>query len=599
VAEVKRLLAVLALAPLAAGDFAAAQTPAPSPAPRPAWIVKSDANADVLLKVVARFSPEGAGQIGVSGLDDQVLDLQPRLDERTEAANREALAELERRRTAETDPLVRQDLDILIQTTRDQIEGDALTRKYELPYFDVPLTIFRGLRALLDDQVAPERRAAALVRLRKYAGEVSGTTALTVLAEQRMREKLGHAALLGPPRAEVEKNLGNTAFYLDGIETLFQKYQVAGYEAPLAKLKTQVAAYNDFVKSAILPRSRTDFRLPPELYRSRLKNYGVDMAPEALADRARVAFVEIRNEMRAIAPLIAKEKGLTVTDYRDVLRALKKDQIVGEAILPHYQQRLASLEEIIRRERVVSLPTRPAQIRLASEAESAAQPAPNMRPPRLLGNTGERGTFVLPLRVPTTGAAGSEVKAYDDFTFGAASWTLTVHEARPGHELQFASIVEKGVSAARAVFAFNSVNVEGWALYMEAEMKPYLPLDGQLASLQARLLRAMRAFLDPELQLGRIQPEEAVKFLMDEGVFSEAMARQEVERYTFRAPGQATSYYYGYTRWMQLRSQAEMALGARFDRLRYHDYILSQGLLPPDVLAKAVMTEFVGAEKAR
>ena len=598
-AEVRSLLVALALAPLGAGDFAAAQTPAASPAPRPAWIVKSDANADVLLKVFARFSPEGAGQIGVSGLDEQVLDLQPRLYERRGAATKEALGELERRRAAETDPLVRQDLDILIESTKDQIEGDALSRKYELTYFDVPLTIFRGLRALLDDQIAPERRAAALARLKKYAGDVPGTTPLTVLAEQRMRERLGDASLLGPPRAEVEKNLGNTAFYLDGIEKLFQKYQVAGYEAPLAKLKTQVAAYNEFVKGTILPRSRTDFRLPPELYRSRLKNFGVDMAPEALADRARVSYVEIRNEMRAIAPLVAKEKGFTVTDYRDVLRALKKDQIVGEAILPHYQQRLASLEEIIRRERVVTLPTRPAQIKLASEAESAAQPAPNMRPPRLLGNTGERGTFMLPLRVPTAGAAGSEVKAYDDFTFGAASWTLTVHEARPGHELQFASIVEKGVSAARAVFAFNSVNVEGWALYMEAEMKPYLPLDGQLASLQARLLRAMRAFLDPELQMGRIQPEEAVKFLMDEGVYSEAMARQEVERYTFRSPGQATSYYYGYTRWMQLRSQAEMALGAKFDRLRYHDYILSQGLLPPDVLSKAVLTEFVAAEKAR
>ena len=181
--------------------------------------------------------------------------------------------------------------------------------------------------------------------------------------------------------------------------------------------------------------------------------------------------------------------------------------------------------------------------------------------PRLLGNTGERGVFVLPLRVPTTGAGGSQVKGYDDFTFDAASWTLTVHEARPGHELQFASIVEKGVSAARAVFAANSVNIEGWALYMEAEMKPYLPLDGQLISLQHRLLRAARAFLDPELQLGRVSPDDALRFLMDEVVLSEPMARQEVERYTFRSPGQATSYFYGYTRWMQLRSQAETALG--------------------------------------
>jgi uncharacterized protein (DUF885 family) len=42
-----------------------------------------------------------------------------------------------------------------------------------------------------------------------------------------------------------------------------------------------------------------------------------------------------------------------------------------------------------------------------------------------------------------------------------------------------------------------------------------------------------------------------------------------------------------------------MALGSRFDRQRYHDFILGQGLLPPDVLSKAVMTDFVAAEKAR
>ena len=103
---------------------------------------------------------------------------------------------------------------------------------------------------------------------------------------------------------------------------------------------------------------------------------------------------------------------------------------------------------------------------------------------------------------PSSGA----MQGFDDFTFDAASWTLTAHEARPGHELQFASLVEKGVSLARAVFAFNSVNVEGWALYAEAEMKPYLPLDGQLIGLQHRLMRAARAFLDPEREKAGAEP---------------------------------------------------------------------------------------------
>src|SRR6185295_7242339 len=113
----------------------------------------------------------------------------------------------------------------------------------------------------------------------------------------------------------------------------------------------------------------------------------------------------------------------------------------------------------------------------------AVQPAPHMLPPRLIGNTGEEGEFVLPLSMPASAGSGPSAK-YDDFTFDAASWMLTVHEARPGHELQFAAMVENGVSNARAIYAFNSVNVEGWGLYSEAEMKPYMPLDGQLVSLQ-------------------------------------------------------------------------------------------------------------------
>ena len=78
---------------------------------------------------------------------------------------------------------------------------------------------------------------------------------------------------------------------------------------------------------------------------------------------------------------------------------------------------------------------------------------------------------------------------------------------KQGHELQFAKMTEAGVSIPRAVFAFNSANVEGWALYAESFLKPYLPLEGQMGSLQMRLMRAARAFLDPMVNLGQVTPE--------------------------------------------------------------------------------------------
>ena len=92
--------------------------------------------------------------------------------------------------------------------------------------------------------------------------------------------------------------------------------------------------------------------------------------------RALVNFAELRNEMNALAPLVAGAEKLPAGgDYRSVLRALKKKQLTNASLMPLYSKRLATLEEIARRERVVTLPARKAVIRLASEAESAMQPA--------------------------------------------------------------------------------------------------------------------------------------------------------------------------------------------------------------------------------
>jgi uncharacterized protein (DUF885 family) len=107
------------------------------------------------------------------------------------------------------------------------------------------------------------------------------------------------------------------------------------------------------------------------------------------------------------------------------------------------------------------------------------------------------------------------------------------------------------------------------------------------------LQRAVRAFTDPELQMGKQTPEGALLLLQKEVGLSNPMASQEVERYTFRSPGQATSYFYGMTRLLQLRQDVEKAMGKNFDQQKYHDFILAQGLLPPDLLRKAVFTNFV------
>ncbi|MGL5076168.1 MAG: DUF885 family protein, partial [Waterburya sp.] len=165
---------------------------------------------------------------------------------------------------------------------------------------------------------------------------------------------------------------------------------------------------------------------------------------------------------------------------------------------------------------------------------------------------------------------------------------LTVHEGRPGHDLQFATIKNQikhhNLSAARTDFAFNAANVEGWATYAESMMQPYMPLEGRFMSLQFQLLRAARAFLEPELQLGRITTADALKILTQDAGFSKFFAQQEIKRYTQTLIGQAPAYFYGYQQFLTLRSQAEKKLGKRFNVKKFHDFVLRQGYLAPKLL---------------
>ncbi len=569
-----------------------AQTP-------PAWIAESNKHAQVLLDVLARFAPEGAGQFGVSGLDQEVTNLSEETFRKQREATQTALTKLQGLLQSEQNPMVRQDLEILIRSGQKAQKATQLSQDRLVPYVDAVALVFGGLRPLLDAQVAADRRPAAVVRLRKYAGLVDGYEPIATQVVRRIKAKLNDPKLLTPARQQVERDLANEPVLVQGMEKLFTQYNVEGWREPFETVKKQFAEYEQFIRTEVLPKARTDFKLPADLYALSLEQVGVGMAPEPLAKMARAAFTDIRQEMETLAPQVAKARGMTATDYREVIKALKKEQLVGDEILPHYRKRLAEIEAILKRENLVTLPQREARIRIASDAEAAQTPAPNMRPPRLLGNTGELGEFILPLNRPAAPDSKAAAQQYDDFTFQAASWTLTAHEARPGHEMQFAKMIEAGVSVARALFAFNSTNVEGWGLYAEWMMLPYMPPDGQLISLQFRLMRAARAFLDPELHMGRITPDEARRVLHDDVGLSAAMTESEVERYMFRAPAQATSYFYGYSQLLALRPEVEKAMGSRFSAREFHDFILAQGLLPPELLKDVVLKWAHGSSRAQ
>ena len=553
------------------------------------WIKESDKSAMLVLESQAAFQPEAIANRGLSEYDGNVLDLKPNYRERQTANNNQLIKELETRLQKETHPKVKQDLQILIQALADENETRRIDSQYMLPYYNIHRTMFGSFNALLDARNDKSRYPAALERLRKYTGVAEGYTPITELAKARSTEQFGNKALMGPYLGELEVDLNDAARFVAGVKAMFERAELAGWEEDFALLEQQLADYANWLKEEMLPRARDNNQLPAEVYANNLKNFGVRATPEELIEEAQYGYQFIRSEMKALAWKIAQDRGWEDKRLVPVMRKLKEEQIPQDKILAVYQERLAAIEEIILREGIITMPERDAVIRLATEAESAAIPASFMSPPQLINNTGQYGEFVL---VQSNPAKEGDAEM-DDWSHDAITWALTVHEARPGHELQFASLIENGTSLTRALFAFNSANAEGWGLYAETIMHEYLPQEAQLFNLFTRLMRAARMFLDPMINTGQLTPEQAVNFMMGQAALSRPMATSEAERYSFRMPGQATSYYYGYMNLMRLRTEVEIVLGDDFNQREFHDFILEQGLLPPELLRAAVLEKFV------
>jgi uncharacterized protein (DUF885 family) len=544
------------------------------------WIARSNENANLLIK--AESGSECTDQ-------PKAIELLATLNPKFQQCYRQSIANviktLEAKTQKETDPSVKLDLEILIQAANQELQSEELDQKYRLPYINLGRAILDSL-ADLDNQ-------SVLRQLNRYAGVEPGSTAIAVLATQQIRDRIQQTNLYFPDQAQVKEDLANTNVYLERIKTLLERKKARNYQAAYTSLRTQLSDYATVVQQTVLPNSRTDFRLPQALYNAELAERGVEIPVDQLIAQAHAAFQDVQRRMDILAPQIARQKRFQANGYRDVIRELKQAQLPRNQVVPHYEQRQKQLEAIIQREKLVTLPKRSLKIRLTTDRENATFPVPQYQRPE--SSSKMAGTFIIPVlkTLPKNSAP------YDDFTYPAVSWTLTAHEGRPGHDLQFTTVQDKGISEARSRFGVNAANHEGWALYAEAITLPYMPIEGQFISLQFQLLRSARAFLEPELHLGKITTDEALRVLTEDAGYSKFFAQQEIQRYTTKIPGQAPSYFYGFERLAQLRSEVEQKLGQKFNQQHFHDFILEQGFMPQRMLRKAVIEQFLKMEMDR
>ncbi len=167
---------------------------------------------------------------------------------------------------------------------------------------------------------------------------------------------------------------------------------------------------------------------------------------------------------------------------------------------------------------------------------------------------------------------------------------LTLHEAVPGHHLQFALAKEQDDQPDFRRNDYISAYGEGWALYAEklgVEMDIYETPYQDFGRLTYEMWRACRLVIDTGIHVKGWSRKQAQDYLKDNTALSIHEITTEVDRY-ISWPAQALSYKLGeYTIW-QLRRKAESQLGAEFDLRDFHDFILALGSVPLDILESEV-----------
>jgi uncharacterized protein (DUF885 family) len=179
--------------------------------------------------------------------------------------------------------------------------------------------------------------------------------------------------------------------------------------------------------------------------------------------------------------------------------------------------------------------------------------------------------------------------------FGVKS--LAYHETVPGHHLQAALAQEvPDLPDLRRNMQFNAF-VEGWALYAERlmwELGAYAnDAPGDLGRLRLEVFRAARLVVDTGIHARRWRFDEAVDYLVQATGYSAEYAQREVTRYSVW-PGQATSYYLGFLKLLELREKAKGALGGRFDLKAFHRVVLENGAMPLSILGEVVDRQIDG-----
>jgi uncharacterized protein (DUF885 family) len=341
---------------------------------------------------------------------------------------------------------------------------------------------------------------------------------------------------------------------------------------------TSLRAFNDYLKSD-LSKKTSDWRLGKEKYDKKFAYTLVaGKQPAQVLSEAESALQDIRDRMAKLAAPLTVKQALdkiaqqhpTPENYMDQAR---KD--LDEATAFVREKHLATLQS---RGNLQVIPT--PEFMRGIYAVGGFNPAPALEP--------QLGAFYWVTPIPPNWPkerVESKLREYNSFGL----MELTIHEAMPGHYVQFEvadGLEPKSRRLLRNLFG-NGPYIEGWATYAQQLMSDEGFLNNSVElrlTLYKQLLRAIaNSIIDIRFQTMGMTEDQAMDLMVRETFQEKEEATAKIQRAQLSSC-QLPTYFVGWRGWLAVREEYKNRKGANFSLQEFHDAALKESAVPIPVL---------------
>lgn len=505
-----------------------------------------------------RFHPEMAVHVGVGGYEEQLTPFDDEDIGALISLNQKILSSLEELKLSELSPAQQIDFTILYNAASIELH-ELLERDWRFlsPQKFLPLDaihqlinrpvqhIHKALKHRLE--AIPEHLRAAKTYLAQSPQNIPADWVMDAISSAAAGVVYLRGLLREPVVAREFQNPSR-------LQTICDTAAVA------------MEQFEKFLRQDILPRAAGEFACGETHFNMLLQNWhGLDIDADQLYRFGEQLFLRTQQELQQMVHEQWPDK--TIDEVMADIRQ-QHPQNSGKSLLDAYRTRMQAAYQFVQNNNLLTLPENQAlkvmetPLFLRHEIPFAAYEEPACKDVQQQGYY-----YVTPV--------SSDAQLLEH------NWTsidLTcVHEAFPGHHLQFVSANQSPENSLPRMLNASATLYEGWALYCEELMQEQGFLhrpEHRFMMLRDRLWRALRVMLDVELHTRGLDVDSAARRLCDALGFDMQQARADLSWYT-QAPTVPMSYALGWAMIKALREE-EMQK-ADFNLQVFHDRLLSAG----------------------